>query len=404
MSYRNSKIASVIGATIASASSSLYGFRFLGKCKAEASDNSDGLPSSNSGVKLLFLGTGSSTGCPKPLCSILFPQNIPHSSKNRKLEGFQNEMKNRCHTSILASRGDPRLNKNYRNNPSLLISHSNNDDIYDSVDGKNTSHVDEDIRNVIIDVGKTFRETALRWMPLHGIHSIDGVVITHEHADAMLGLDDLRGFQMTKQIATNYGTVSTAIDPLQIYLSEKCFNRVKEQFGYLVPKDKGDTDEDKNEKVIRHIASLQFNTVFYFEPFVVAGLKMIPLPVIHGEDFICNGYAFSVKSKSDTGDKVTHVVYLSDLSRMPEETLKFILEELPPTDILVVDSLSFHKPHNVHFSLDQAMDLVKKIRSKKTYIVGIDCDDFPEHYDANVWIKARDPSVELAHDGLAIQL
>ena len=34
---------------------------------------------------------------------------------------------------------------------------------------------------------QTFRETAIRWMPQNQIHGIDAVVLTHEHADAMLG-------------------------------------------------------------------------------------------------------------------------------------------------------------------------------------------------------------------------
>jgi hypothetical protein len=110
--------------------------------------------------KILFLGTGSSTGCPKPICAMLF-QKVNHPSKDvqrRQIGEF-------CATSNLAIQGDPKKNRDYRNNPSLLISH------YESGECK----------NIVIDVGKTFRETALRWMPDHGIDSLDAIILTHHH-------------------------------------------------------------------------------------------------------------------------------------------------------------------------------------------------------------------------------
>ncbi len=316
--------------------------------------------------------------------------------------------------SKFASMGDPKTNKNYRNNPSLLISHVNNDDDEER-GGEARSGNDEkrELRNVIIDVGKTFREGAIRWMPHHGIFSIDGIVITHEHADAMMGLDDLRGFQQGV-----YGhPKNSRTHALPLYLSKNCFETIKMTFGYLVPKPKEKIqNDDGTPKVIRHVASLDFRTIQHFQPFVVAGLKMIPLPVIHGEDFICNGYAFSVKGKKngdnknrDTDDKnenenITNVVYLSDISRMIPETEKYILEELPPTDILVVDSLLQRRKHAVHFNLEEALELVERLRPKRTYIVGMSCDDFPDHDEANKIIAERNPTVQLAHDGLAIEL
>ena len=45
-------------------------------------------------------------------------------------------------------------------------------------------------------MGKTFRETAIRWILERGIDgSIDAILLTHEHVDAVAGLDDVRGIQ-----------------------------------------------------------------------------------------------------------------------------------------------------------------------------------------------------------------
>lgn len=35
----------------------------------------------------------------------------------------------------------------------------------------------------------------LRYFPYYGVPTLDAVIITHDHADACMGLDDLRGVQ-----------------------------------------------------------------------------------------------------------------------------------------------------------------------------------------------------------------
>lgn len=115
-------------------------------------------PPSKKRPKLVFLGTGSSTGCPKPLCTLLFQDRA-------KASPAQQEFADICKVSNLAIKGDPKQNKDYRNNPSLLINH------YEKGES----------RNIVIDVGKTFREGALRWMPIHDIDSLDAIVLSHHH-------------------------------------------------------------------------------------------------------------------------------------------------------------------------------------------------------------------------------
>jgi phosphoribosyl 1,2-cyclic phosphodiesterase len=79
----------------------------------------------------------------------------------------------------------PDQNPNYRNNPSILIRHVTQR----KPDSSNSSS--SDVKYVQIDACKTFREGVLRWYPRHGVTSLDGIVLTHDHADAILGLDDV---------------------------------------------------------------------------------------------------------------------------------------------------------------------------------------------------------------------
>jgi len=45
---------------------------------------------------------------------------------------------------------------------------------------------------VVIDAGKSFYEASLEHFPRHGLRTIDALLLTHGHADACFGLDDLR--------------------------------------------------------------------------------------------------------------------------------------------------------------------------------------------------------------------
>ena len=99
---------------------------------------------------LLFLGTGSSTGCPKPICAMKLRE-TSETNASEKSTRFVKPDPTSCRISHLALEGgDPKSNRNYRNNPCLLIHHYDEDS--------------KTYKNIIIDVGKTFRETALRYV------------------------------------------------------------------------------------------------------------------------------------------------------------------------------------------------------------------------------------------------
>lgn len=44
-------------------------------------------------------------------------------------------------------------------------------------------------RCVLIDCGKTFREVILNLFPKHGLREVGALLLTHGHADAILGMD-----------------------------------------------------------------------------------------------------------------------------------------------------------------------------------------------------------------------
>lgn len=83
----------------------------------------------------------------------------------------------------------------------------------------------------MIDCGKTFYQNAIREFVNHKRRRLSGVILTHDHADAIFGLDDLR--------AWTTGQASRRIqDVVDVYLTAECFVSVKEKFPYLVERNK----------------------------------------------------------------------------------------------------------------------------------------------------------------------
>jgi phosphoribosyl 1,2-cyclic phosphodiesterase len=407
------------------------------KEKSDAQSDHHELPVLAGRTGLMFVGTGSSTGCPKPLCSMIFAADHHHhhhhhhataaststtrtsTSSKDKNEKLRQLYQDRCKTSRVAAQGDPRFNKNYRNNPALLISlcNDNNDN-----DKKPQCH------NILIDAGKTFREGSLRWFPYHSIHSLDAIVLTHHHMDAAGGLDDVRGFQSLQTTTTTTTTSDKDLQwklplemiPMPLHLSSACLADVSERFPWLFPNQQPNytsgTENNNNNNnnnntpmVQRHVASFQEQVFHDFEPIQIPlssedqSFSIVPLPVWHGDDLISYGFAFTIHH--------THIVYISDISRMPSKTLQYIQTQLPPTDILIVDALEPRRDHPVHYSLLQAQDLARTLGAKQTWIIGMNCDSFPLHDAANEQLlqqqqqtQSGDIKVQLAHDGQIILL
>jgi len=107
--------------------------------------------------RIVFLGTGSSTG-------------LPHPYHLMNPDEYSPEEKYMCNVSIKAAVGNPIHNKNYRCNPSLLIQYRKSNQLES---------------NIIIDCGKTFRESIIRWFPLYQVKSVEAILLTHGPYDIL---------------------------------------------------------------------------------------------------------------------------------------------------------------------------------------------------------------------------
>jgi len=320
--------------------------------------------------ELIFLGSGPSSGTP-------YIYHVMDGAKG----GSEVDMRN-APQSALANQGDPRYNRNYRCNTSVLF------------------RLGSSGKSLLVDCGKTFREGAVRWFPNFKIASIDSVILTHGHADAIFGIDELRSTQPKDQLK-----------PLPIWQSDECEEVTKRAFPYLYP-------ADVEPLVKRFVASIEWKQIRAFEAFSpLPGLSVLPIPVPHGEDMNCLGFLFrgtSVEEKESSGQEEGEVVlYFSDISRMPDEIYAFIEKNTARVDVLVIDALHPTAHYPTHISLNEAKEISKRIVPRPKRVLFVGTNTCIEHYSENKkllrefgYVKGSntDAYMSLAYDGQAVLL
>ncbi len=210
-------------------------------------------------------------------------------------------------------------------------------------------------RNILVDTATELRLQALR----ENLRRVDAILFTHSHADHICGLDDVRRFNQLQRAS------------LPCYGNRETLDNLTRQFWYVF----ADTQKGGGKP------QLDLIPVEPGQPLSVLGLEVRPIPVLHGRLPVL-GYRF--------GD----LAYVTDVSEIPVESLA-LLEGL---DVLVLDALRW-RPHPTHFSVEQALAVVERVRPDRAYFTHI-CHDLG-HVETN---QKLPPGVELAYDGLAIEL
>jgi phosphoribosyl 1,2-cyclic phosphate phosphodiesterase len=173
-----------------------------------------------------------------------------------------------------------------------------------------------------------------------------------------MGFDDLRRYSHDLGSIPVYASTETMRDLERVY--EFAFNGLNRFPGYLVP--------------VPHIID---------GPFELGKTLITPLPVPHGRSMV-NGYLFSREDQK-------LIAYLSDCSAVPEE----IVREIAEVKVLIIDALR-HRPHPTHLSVEQALEVVAKVRPAQTLFTHI-CHELSQASEADL-----PPGVGIAYDGLKL--
>lgn len=211
--------------------------------------------------------------------------------------------------------------------------------------------------NLLIDSPPELRLQLLR----EGIGRIDAVAYTHEHADHLFGLDDLRIFP--QYLGAD----------LPVFCSLRVEQRIRKAFDYAFdPAVQGFPAGGLPKLDFRRIDS---------SPFEVLGARIVPIPLEHGPYEVL-------------GFRIGDVAYCTDVNAIPPSSV----ELLGGLRVLVLDALRRRK-HPTHFSLAESLEMAARLRPATTYFTHLS-HDLPHE----ATLAELPPGVALAYDGLRIAL
>ena len=208
--------------------------------------------------------------------------------------------------------------------------------------------------SLLIDASVDLRQQALR----HGIKRLDAILLTHSHADHVLGLDDVRAFSALQNA------------PVPVYGDAGTLNVVRKNLDYVFREPQGTPDWN-----IPRLALFEMDGCAE-----ICGVPVTAVPILHGRRAIL-------------GYRVGGLAYLTDCSAMPDESFRL----LAALDTLVVGAVRLD-PHPAHFNLSGALALVERLKPRCAYFTHI------SHQMDHAVIEAGLPqNVRLAYDGLEVE-
>lgn len=210
--------------------------------------------------------------------------------------------------------------------------------------------VEGDGGTILVDTTPDLRTQALR----HGLRRLDAVLFTHAHADHLHGLDDVRCFCFDRDA------------PLPCYADAATVGRIEQVFDYAFRADNPSSVPQLSLHVIDG-------------PFGVCGLRVEPVPVLHGPLSVL---AFRLGS----------FAYVTDCSAIPPASRQC----LQGLDTLVLDALRFRR-HPTHFCLDEALAAIDELHPRRALLTHIAHD-----FDHGAVDAGLPDHVRLAYDGLTL--
>ncbi|CAG9573978.1 conserved hypothetical protein [Leishmania major strain Friedlin] len=323
------------------------------------------------------------------------------------------------------------------------------------------------VAHILIDCGKTFRDAYFKVMIRCSIRTVDTLLLTHGHADAVAGLDDLRDLQTMHMVSTGDWVIDsfvpTYLSPSTLKTLEKSVdyiirNSVKSGHAMSTPSEHAaqlaERLQQREAQVmangtahkeggwrnigIRRSTALDLFCMDEERPLrmhlpitataataggtdAASDLPFYSFPVEHGKGYISMAWVFgrgtAFKSRqTQQQQQGSCVVYISDVSHIPATSMAF-LQDLVKIDVLFVDCLSpSGRVSPVHYCEDDMMALVVALKPRHVFGVGMHCalehfkwmaelqNALDSHVAAGRLQAGEVQCVELSYDGMQVLL
>ena len=196
----------------------------------------------------------------------------------------------------------------------------------------------------------------------NGIDRVDAVLFTHDHADHIHGIDDLRAITNRRNA------------PITMYGPADTLERLAQRFPYIF---------DDSMHVLPGTSKPQ-GIAQPLEPGVsvrIGDATVTPVQVPHG---LVTVFAY----------RIDDLAYVTDAKRVPPEAV----DVLRGARVLVINAL-FRTEHPSHLSLSEAIEVAREIGAERTYLTHLTHDNFHADLEAEL---PRD--IQPAFDGLTVRL
>lgn len=204
---------------------------------------------------------------------------------------------------------------------------------------------------ILIDCGPDFRTQMLRASD----DNLDAVLLTHIHYDHVAGLDDLRAYCYERDFP--------------LYARADVLQNLHMRIPYCFAPEPYPGVPQFEEHVIND------------EPFLVDGVRVEPIPVMH--------YKMPIY-----GYRIGPLAYVTDAKTIADN----VIERLKGVPLLVINSL---RPghHLSHMCLEETLEVIERIKPGKAYLIHMS-DRMGFHADSP---RILPSGVELAYDGLIVK-
>ena len=195
-----------------------------------------------------------------------------------------------------------------------------------------------------------------------GIDRIDAVLYTHDHADHIHGVDDIRAFTVRRDA------------PLPMYGPVDTIERLAQRFPYIFDQAMRPLPGTSKPEGQAHI-------VRDGESFRVGDAEVSAIALPHGRVTV---FAY----------RIGPLAYVTDAKSVPEGAM----QRLRGARVLVINAL-FRTEHPTHLSIPEALSVAERVGADRTYLTHLTHENF--HAD----LEAELPrGVSPAFDGLVVKI